>query len=57
MKLEFHVKNTKDSVVQCSYNILKEIVNNERGLELNLILDDILLERKYLEWVDFRDSL
>ena len=57
MRLEYHLKSRKNSVVLNCYNIIKEVVNRERGIDLSNFLNDEIAENKFLNWMGFKDSL
>jgi hypothetical protein len=57
IKLEFHLKSSKNSVKQNSINIIKEVLNKERGLDLHKILSDEIAENKFLNWTGFESAL
>ncbi len=57
MRLESHLKSSKNSVRQNCFNIIKEVLNKERGLDLNKILDDETAESKFNNWIDFKEVL
>jgi hypothetical protein len=57
MKLEFHLKSAKNSVLQNCFAILKEVINKERGIDLSKILNDVTAENKFTNWIGFKDAL